>query len=482
MSTVPATGDPGLAPSARTKVVTAVCLAQFAVVLDAFVGFVALPSIQRDLGFSAAGVTWVINSYILVFGGFLVFGGRCADVVGQRSTFLAGAWIFAVTSMMCGLSVTQLMLVGARFAQGLGAAIMAPAALAILVRVFPDGPERRRALTLWGIVSGCGATTGLVAGGLLVDLFSWAAIFFVNIPVCAVIVVLGRRAVPPFRLDRTGRFDVWGSVTITSALLSLVYAVISVESDGWTALPTLGAFVLAVLLATSFVLIEHRHPNPMIELRMFRIRSLTVGNLTLFLLCGAPACGIYVATLYLQNVLLLSSAGTGLVFLPASFAVFLGSVAAQRFIPLLGIRRIVAGAALVTAAGSAMLGIAGDSSTGPGASVVSCAVFVLYLGASCVSIALRVLATAGLAAGDVGVASGMINTAQQVGAAFWLAVFSSVAMHSIGQAAGEPIVLSTGTQQLVAWAGAGLAVLAAAVAVAALPARLGGVGASRDHA
>ncbi len=482
MSAAPATDGSVLARTARTKVVTAVCLAQFAVVLDSFVGFVALPSIQQDLGFSAAGVTWVINSYILVFGGFLVFGGRCADVVGQRITFLSGAWIFAVTSVVCGLSATQLMLVLARFAQGLGAAIMAPAALAILVRVFPDGPERRRALTLWGIVSGCGATTGLVAGGVLVDLFSWAAIFFVNVPVCVAIVVLAQRAVPPFRLDRTGRFDIWGSVTVTGALMSIVYAVINVESDGWSAVPTLGAFALAILLAGSFVVIEHRHPNPMIELRLFRIRSLTVANLTLFLLCGAPACGIYVATLYLQNVLLYSAAGTGLVFMPASFAVFFGSLAAQRFIPLVGMRWIVAGSAVIAAAGSAMLGAAGGSSTGSGALVVSCAVFVLYLGASCVSIALRVLATTGLAAGDVGAASGMINTAQQVGAAFWLAVFSSVATHRIGEAAGEPIVLSAGTYQLVAWAGAGLAVLSAAVAAAALPARLGTVGAPRDHA
>ncbi|GAB3584119.1 MFS transporter [Amycolatopsis endophytica] len=482
MSAAPATHVPGLSTAAKTKAMTAVCLAQFAVVLDSFVGFVALPSIQRDLGFSGAGVTWVINSYILVFGGFLVFGGRCADVIGQRVTFLWGTGIFAVTSVICGLSVSPYMLVGARFAQGLGAALMAPAALAILVRTFHDGPGRRRALTLWGIVSGCGATTGLVAGGALVDLFSWPSIFFVNLPVCVAILVLARRSVPPFRLERGGRFDFLGAIAVTGALLALVYAVISVESAGWTAPPTLGALALALLLGGMFVLVEHVHPNPMIELRMFRVRSLTVANLTLFLLCGAPACGIYVATMYLQNVMMYSSGHTGLVFLPASFAVVFGSFAAQRFIPLIGVRRLVTAAAAIAAAGSVLLGTAGTGPAGMDALMISGAVFVLYLGASCVSIALRVLATSDLDVGDVGAASGLINTAQQVGAAFWLAVFSSVVTRHVANGSDAPVVLLSSTYELVAWASSGLAVLSAIVAAAALPAGPGGRSASSDRA
>src|ERR1044071_4182705 len=253
-----------------------ICLAQFMVILDATIVNVALPSIQKDLGLSEANLQWIINAYTLVFGGFLLLGGRAGDLLGRKRLFLFGIVVFTVASLLDGLSQTSGMLIGSRALQGLGAAFISPAALAIINTTFEEGAERAKALGVWAAIAIGGSAIGLILGGALTQLLSWPWIFFVNVPVGIVVFLLSVRLVPESRDETSHRsFDVAGVVSVTGGLMTLVYAIVSAQQDGWTSARTLGLFALAAVLLVAFVVIELRSKAPLVRLSIFRIRSLS---------------------------------------------------------------------------------------------------------------------------------------------------------------------------------------------------------------
>src|SRR3954467_14090815 len=279
-------------------VLVLICVAQFMVVLDATIVNVALPSIQKDLKLSEGGLQWIINAYTLVFGGFLLLGGRAGDLLGRKRLFLVGLVIFTSASLLDGLAQSEGMLIGARALQGLGAALISPAALSIISTTFAEGAERAKALGVWAAIAIGGSAVGLILGGLLTQSFSWPWIFFVNVPVGIVGFILSLRLVPESRDENAhGSYDIAGAVTVTSGLMVLVYAIVKAETDGWTAGVTIGFFVLAVVLLVSFVLIELRHKAPLVRLSIFRIRSLSTANIVMFLVASGMFAMFFFNTL-----------------------------------------------------------------------------------------------------------------------------------------------------------------------------------------
>src|SRR5438552_8117075 len=265
-----------------------ICLAQFMVVLDATIVNVALPSIQKDLGLSEANLQWIINAYTLVFGGFLLLGGRAGDLLGRKRLFLIGLVIFTGASLLDGLAVSSGMLIGSRALQGLGAALISPAALSIISTTFAEGQERSKALGVWAAIAIGGSAVGLILGGVLTQFFSWPWIFFVNVPVGIVTFVLSLRLIPESRDEEAERsYDAAGAVTVTGGLMALVYAIVDAQSAGWGSAKTLGFFGLALALLVAFVAIELRVKAPLVRLSIFRIRSLLTANVAmLFAMSG----------------------------------------------------------------------------------------------------------------------------------------------------------------------------------------------------
>src|SRR5215468_4232514 len=269
-------------------VLVLVCLAQFMVILDATIVNVALPSIQTDLHLSEANLQWIVNAYTLVFGGFLLLGGRAGDLIGRKRLFLAGLVVFTVASLLNGLAVNEGMLIATRALQGLGAAFVSPAALSIISTTFSEGKDRARALGVWAAIAIGGAAVGLILGGLLTQLLSWPWIFFVNVPVGIATFILSLRLIPESRDEDAHRsFDIAGAVTVTGGLMALVYAIVGAQSAGWGSAKTIGFFVLAGVLLAGFVVIELRAKAPLVRLSIFRVRSLLTANLTMFLAASA---------------------------------------------------------------------------------------------------------------------------------------------------------------------------------------------------
>src|SRR5438105_6312214 len=265
-------------------VLVLICLAQFMVVLDATIVNVALPSIQKDLGLSEANLQWIINAYTLVFGGFLLLGGRAGDLLGRKRLFLIGLVIFTGASLLDGLAVSSGMLIGSRALQGLGAALISPAALSIISTTFAEGQERSKALGVWAAIAIGGSAVGLILGGVLTQSFSWPWIFFVNVPVGVVGFVLSLRLVPESKDEHAHRsYDIAGAVTVTGGLMALVYAIVDAQSAGWGSAKTLGFFGLAAVLLATFVAIELRAKAPLVRLSIFKIRSLLTANIPIFL-------------------------------------------------------------------------------------------------------------------------------------------------------------------------------------------------------
>ncbi|HEX7525025.1 MAG TPA: MFS transporter, partial [Gaiellaceae bacterium] len=261
-----------------------ICFAQFMVVLDATVVNVALPSIQKDLGMTEANLQWVVNAYTLVFGGFLLLGGRAGDLLGRKRLFLGGVIVFTLASLLDGLSTSSGMLIGARALQGLGAAFISPAALAIISTTFKEGADRAKALGVWAAIAIGGSAVGLVLGGALTQAFSWPWIFFINVPVGVAAFVLSLRLVPESKDEAAHRsFDVAGAATVTGGLMALVYAIVQAQQKGWGSVQTIVTFVVAAALLVGFVLIELRAKAPLVRLSIFRVRSLSAANVVMFL-------------------------------------------------------------------------------------------------------------------------------------------------------------------------------------------------------
>ncbi|MDX6567081.1 MAG: hypothetical protein QOE10_2743, partial [Gaiellales bacterium] len=324
---------PGARRVANPSLVLAlVCLAQFMVVLDATIVNVALPTLQKDLHFSASSLQWVINSYTLVFGGFLLLGGRASDLFGRKRLFLAGIVVFTAASVLDGLAPSSGFLIAARALQGFGAALVSPAALSIVTTTFPEGRMRTRAMGIWAAIAVGGGAVGLLLGGILTEYASWRWIFFVNIPVGLLAFVFATRFVPESRAPERRGFDLLGAFSVTAGLIVLVYAIVKVQAYGWISVRTIGLLALAVALLAAFVVTELRTRHPLVRLDIFRTRSLTAANTVMLAVGGGMFAIFFFATLYVQEILHLSPVQAGLGFLPLTAAIIVASGIAQQVI------------------------------------------------------------------------------------------------------------------------------------------------------
>ena len=411
----------------RWQALALVCVAFFMTVLDVSIVNVALPSIGRSLRFSETGLQWVITAYAITFGGFLLLGGRTADILGRKRIFLAGVLLFSAASLVCGLSGSAGVLVAARAVQGLGAAIVSPATLSIITTTFEEGAERNKALGIWGAMGGSGAAAGVLFGGILTKYLGWEWIFFVNVPVGALVLALAPRVVRESRApgERQG-FDVVGAGSVTAGLALLVYAISKAPVDGWANGTTFGLLIGSAAILAFFVLWEARVPKPIMPLGIFRIRTLAGANIVGVLLGASVFANFFLLTLYVQNVLGFSALKTGLTFLATAGTTVIVAGLSQWLTTKIGPRPVMAAGMALNTAGLvwyAHIPVHGSYTRDllPGYLLVG---FGLALAFIPVSIA----ALAGVGPRDAGLASGLINTAQQVGGAIGVAIASSVAV------------------------------------------------------
>jgi EmrB/QacA subfamily drug resistance transporter len=400
--------------------------AQFMVVLDVAVVNVALPSIQADLGFSDAGLQWVVSAYAIVFGGALLLGGRLADLIGRRRLFVAGISLFAGSSLLCGIAWSASSLIAFRALQGLGGALLAPAALSLLMTSFAEGRERNRALGIYGAASGSGAAVGVLLGGVLTSYLSWSWIFFVNVPVGVAAALLAPVLLRESRAELGHRHvDLAGAATVTGGLMLFVYALTHATTDGWGAPATLWMLAGSAVVLAAFVAIELRSPWPLMPLRIFRLRTLSAANATMTILGAVTFGEFFLLTLYLQGVL-----GYGALKSGAAFSAFAGSVVvasnlAQRIVARFGVRRTLVGGLLLSAVSLAWLTrlpLHGDYAVDLLPAFVAGG---FGLGLSFVPVTIAGLQ--GVTPGDAGIASGLVNTSRQIGGAVGLAAVSAIA-------------------------------------------------------
>ena len=331
-----------LTARARWAALVVVCFAQFMVVLDATIVNVALPSIQTDLHLSTEQLQWIVNAYTLMFGGFLLLGGRAADLIGRRRLFLIGIALFSAASAANALANTGEVLIIARGVQGLGAALVSPAALSIITTTFAEGKDRTRAMGVWGAIAGAGGAFGLLLGGILTDVLSWPWIFVINVPIGIGTAIAALRYVPESRGVMTHRrFDLAGAVTVTAGLIVLVYAIVTTQEKGWGSLHTLGLSAVAVALLAAFVAIEHRSVAPLVRLGIFRVRTLATANVILFIVVGGLFGMFFFATLYVQQILGYSPLEAGFAFLPVTFGIIAGAGLSQQLIQRIGVKPTV---------------------------------------------------------------------------------------------------------------------------------------------
>jgi len=424
-----------LPPATRPGLVlAAAAVVQFMISLDLSVVNVGLPQIAAGLGFGEAGLTWVIHAYALAFGGLLLLGGRAADRYGRRRLLLSGLWLFGLASLLGGFAWEPGQLVAARAAQGVGAAALAPAALALLAATFPEGRARVRAFGVWSATNAAGGAFGVLIGGLLTEYAGWRWVMFVNAPMAACALLLARRGVqddPPS--ERAGRPDVLGAVLATAGMTLLVFGIVRTEQYAWTSATTLATLAAAAVLLVAFLRVERTTTRePLVRIGLFANRSVAGANVFNLLTGAAMSSAFYFVSLYLQRVLGHGPALTGAMFLPFALTVIVGSVCAvklgYRFAP----RTLLVAGGLLTAAGFAWLGtISADGSYAVdvlGPSIVAGTGFGICLGP------LVSLATMGVAEHESGVASALLNSSRQIGASLGLAVLGTAAHHRIGQA------------------------------------------------
>jgi EmrB/QacA subfamily drug resistance transporter len=412
------------APVHRWRAFALLAVAFFVTIADLAIVNVALPTIGRKLHFSESNLQWVVTAYGLTFGGLLLLGGRAADLLGRRRIFMIGLTVFTLASLACGLSTNEWTLITMRGVQGLGAAIILPAALSIVMNMFEEGPERNKALGLWGAVGATGATFGVLAGGLLTRYVGWEYIFFLNVPIGAVALPLTRRIVPESRLDvARRRFDPLGAISVTGGLLLLVYTVSNAPNAGWETARTISLLVASVVLLAGFVVIEARVEAPLMPLGIFELKTLAGANVVGFLLGGSFFAFIFVGTLYMQQVLHYSAIETGFAWLATSitsvaFAGLSQALVTRRspkLVMAFGMTMIGAGLLWTTQAGH---GHYWSSLLGP--------FFITGVGTAFAFIPISIAALAGVEEREAGLASGLINTSQQLGGALGVAVASTV--------------------------------------------------------
>jgi EmrB/QacA subfamily drug resistance transporter len=411
------------------------CLGTLMVVLDTTIVNVALPSIADDLGFSETSLAWVINAYMLTFGGFLLLGGRLGDLFGHRRIFLIGIAGFTVASVACGLSTTQGMLVGARAVQGIGGALASAVGLSLIMTLFTENAERAKAMGITGFVASGGGAVGVLLGGVLTDVLSWHWIFLVNVPVGVLVCVLMLRLVPESRDDAAlRRLDVWGAVTITASLMLAVNAVVNGNQKGWTSLTTLGQLAFAALLFAVFVVVELRTASPLMRFTLFRSRRLATANVVGVLWAAAMFAWFFISALYLQRVLGYDALEVGLSFLPANIVMAICSVSVSaRLVMRFGFRiPLVAGLAMATVG---LLLFAKAPVDGSFTIDVLPSMILLGLGAGIAFNPVLMAAMNDVSHEDSGLASGLVNTSFMMGGALGLAVLASIAAATSGDAA-----------------------------------------------
>ncbi len=400
------------------------CASQFMVVLDFSIVNVALPSMQQNLGFSQQNLQWIVSAYALTFGGFLLLGGRAADLLGRRRVFMAGLGLFVLASLVGGLAQFQWVLISARAFQGLGAAIVSPAALSILTTTFQSGSERNRALSIWGAVAAGGFAAGVLLGGILTDWLNWRWVMFVNVPIGIAAIAFAPVLLSESQERTVTKIDLAGAASVTAGLVLLVYALVQAPEVGWVSASTILPFGGAIALLALFVFVEARSPAPLVPLGIFRNSTLTGANLVGALLNAAVGSMVFILTLYMQQVLGYSALQTGLAFLPHAIAAMLAAPLADRLVNRVGVKlTLVIG---MVAAMVGLLLLTGISVQGgfvrdllPGTVIVG---FGIVTGLVTVTIA----ATAGVSDSDQGLASGLLNTFQQIGAAVGLAILVAV--------------------------------------------------------
>jgi EmrB/QacA subfamily drug resistance transporter len=410
----------------RWRAFSLLAVAFFMTIVDLTIVNVALPTIGRKLEFSEANLQWVVTAYGLTFGGFLLLGGRAADLLGRRRVLMVGMAVFTAASLACALATSDAFLIAMRGVQGLGAAIVLPAALSIVMNMFEEGAERNKALGIWGGIGAGGATVGLIAGGLLTRFAGWEYIFFLNVPIGAAALLLAPRLVPESRLGTTRRrYDPFGAVAVTGALLLLVYAISNAPQSGWATTRTVTLLAVSVLLFLGFLVLETRVEAPLMPLRIFRLRTLAGANAVGLLLGGSFFGFIFVGTLYMQQVLGYSALQTGLAWLAAS----LTSVALAGLSQLLVTR---GSPKLVMAFGMALIGGGILWATqvpvhGHFWSNLAGPFFISGAGTAFAFIPVSIAGLAGVAEHEAGLASGLLNTSQQLGGAIGVAIASTVA-------------------------------------------------------
>jgi EmrB/QacA subfamily drug resistance transporter len=403
------------------------CLAQFMVILDVSVVNVALPSIRNGLDFSQTDLQWVVNGYTLTFAGFLLLGGRAADLLGRRRVFIGGLLLFSLTSLAGGLAESQGTLIAARLGQGLGAAIISPASLAILTTTFQEGPERNRALGAWGAMGGAGGAVGSLLGGVLTDTISWRWILFINVPIGVAVAALSFLYVAEGRNPSRARsFDFAGAITATLGLTALVWAIVRTDVNGWASAQTIGVGAAGLALIAVFLAIEGRLATaPLMPLRIFSSRMLSGANAIMFLLGAAVFAMWFFVSLYLQQVLGYSPIQAGLAFVPMTLAIVLGSALASRAVARLGVKPLLAGGMLILAAG--LLLFTTISPTGSYFGDVVAPSLLVATGIGLAFVPVTIAAVAGVAPGEAGLASGLVNTSRLMGGALGLAILATLA-------------------------------------------------------
>jgi EmrB/QacA subfamily drug resistance transporter len=451
----------------RWRILAVVATAFFMTILDVSIVNVALPSIARSLHFSQANLQWVITAYAITFGGFLLLGGRAADLLGRRIVFIVGVALFTAASLVCGLAQNEAMLITSRAVQGLGGAIISPAALSIVTTSFEEGRERNKALGVWGALGGSGAAVGVLAGGVLTQYLSWRWIFFVNVPIGALVLALTPRIVPESRREGIARtYDALGAVLVSSGLALLVYAISEAPNVGWGTARTILLLIGAGLLLVAFLVNERRVKDPLMPFHIFRVRTVAGANAVGFLLGGVLFANFFVLTLYVQDVLGYSAIKTGVTFVATAGTAVVAAGVAQALTTRFGAKPIIAIGLLLLVA--AMVWYAQIPVHGKFASDLLPGYVLVGVGIAFAYVPVSIASLAGVAEDEAGLASGLINTSQQVGGAIGTAIASTIfishfkSLRIEGKSALEAL---TGGY---AWAFWGLAVIGVLALIAAL--------------
>jgi EmrB/QacA subfamily drug resistance transporter len=423
------------------------CGAFFMVILDAAIVTVALPSIQEDLGFSAQGLQWVVSGYALTFAGLLLLGGRAADLLGRRRVFMVGTAFFTAASLLCGLAWSDEALIGARAFQGIGAAIMTPTALSIITTIFDEGAERNKALGIWGMLGGLGATAAWLIGGPLVDGLGWEWIFFINIPIGLLALAVSPLLLRESRAATAKRsYDPAGAITITGALVLFVYALVEAPDTGWGATQTILLFGASAALLAAFALIESRHRAPLVPLRILRSRTIVGANATMVLFATVAWGMPFTLTLYAQQVLGYSAVKFGLTSIVFPVGAAVGSIVGQAIVLRVGFRPVAAVGMTLMGAGSLLLTQVSVSGSYFGDIFLGLLVFGPGIGLAFVTASIAALA--GVAERESGLASGLSNTALQIGAALGTAIVATVSVsrtedYAASNTGADPLVALT---------------------------------------